>query len=441
MEGSAAKRARVENGTGAGVKAVIMVGGASKGTRFRPLSLDCPKPLMMVAGQPMIEHHVEACAKLPSLQEVILLGFYEPALFAAFMESCTEKYKVAMRYLQESVSLGTAGGLNRYREEIFAGNPASVIVLHCDIACSFPLQNMLDFHAERSVACTVLGKELSFEEAHKYGEMVMDSETGEMVHYAEKPQSNISPVINCGVYVFSRSVFDQMKTVADSRAAAFSGAADDIDIDAAGGAGTAAVRLEQDVLMPLAGKKMVFVFKTDGFWGQIKSPNQAIACSGLYLEYFTGVAEHAGKLATASGGGVRASFARASSSEQFDVGTVSSKLAVVGACVIAPSAKVSPSAKIGPNVSIAAGVVVGDGARLQNCLVLEDVIIKEHAFVKNAILGWNSTVGQWTRVQGSTDKPAIFGAGVTAKSEVIIDKCTVLPHKSISASCSEEIIL
>ena len=46
------------------VKAVILIGGPSRGTRFRPLSFKVPKPLFPVAGEPVIEHHIEACAKV-----------------------------------------------------------------------------------------------------------------------------------------------------------------------------------------------------------------------------------------------------------------------------------------------------------------------------------------------------------------------------------------
>ena len=52
------------------VKAVILVGGPGKGTRFRPLSLEVAKPLFPLAGRAMIEHHIEACSKLNDMQEV-----------------------------------------------------------------------------------------------------------------------------------------------------------------------------------------------------------------------------------------------------------------------------------------------------------------------------------------------------------------------------------
>ena len=60
-------------------KAVILIAGPQKGTRscelifspndflpnrFRPLSLDVPKPLFPVAGLSIVQHHIEACSKV-----------------------------------------------------------------------------------------------------------------------------------------------------------------------------------------------------------------------------------------------------------------------------------------------------------------------------------------------------------------------------------------
>ncbi|KAG9821299.1 hypothetical protein KCU98_g16912, partial [Aureobasidium melanogenum] len=51
-------------------KAVILVGGPSRGTRFRPLSLDVPKPLFEVAGKPIIQHCFDAVTRVPEITEV-----------------------------------------------------------------------------------------------------------------------------------------------------------------------------------------------------------------------------------------------------------------------------------------------------------------------------------------------------------------------------------
>lgn len=80
-------------------KAVILVGGPSSGTRFRPLSMDCAKPLFPIAGNATIYHHVLALSKLPSMHEIILIGFWEQPVFDRFLSECQLEFpQVSFRY-------------------------------------------------------------------------------------------------------------------------------------------------------------------------------------------------------------------------------------------------------------------------------------------------------------------------------------------------------
>lgn len=73
------------------------------GTRFRPLSFEVPKPLFPVAGVPMIQHHIEACAQVtpeappPTSLPAHLLQAYFPlsshVLFAPGITPGTTIYK------------------------------------------------------------------------------------------------------------------------------------------------------------------------------------------------------------------------------------------------------------------------------------------------------------------------------------------------------------
>ena len=74
--------------------------GPEKGTRFRPLSLNVPKPLFPVAGLPIVQHHIEACARVPGLREILILGFYPAHEMTAFVQEMTASYSVNIRYLQ-----------------------------------------------------------------------------------------------------------------------------------------------------------------------------------------------------------------------------------------------------------------------------------------------------------------------------------------------------
>ncbi|KAJ1983301.1 hypothetical protein H4R34_001356, partial [Dimargaris verticillata] len=126
------------------VKAVILVGGPSRGTRFRPLSMNVPKPLFPVAGHPIIWHPVAALAKIPDVTEILLIGFFEDFIFRSFLEQCSTEFpNIHFKYLREYQPLGTAGGLYHFRNEILRHSPESIFVLHADVCCSFPLDDML----------------------------------------------------------------------------------------------------------------------------------------------------------------------------------------------------------------------------------------------------------------------------------------------------------
>ena len=56
------------------------------------------------------------------------------------------------RYLQEYTTLGTAGGLYHFRDQLLSGQPEGFLVFNGDICCKFPLAEMLEFHK------TVCGK-------------------------------------------------------------------------------------------------------------------------------------------------------------------------------------------------------------------------------------------------------------------------------------------
>jgi mannose-1-phosphate guanylyltransferase len=96
---------------------------------------------------------------------------------------------VANSYLHEETELGTAGGLYKFREQILADGPESIFVLHCDIACPFPLKEMLAFHREKVRELGIVGTLL-----------------GSKVHYsADTTRHDTTRVKACSTRVLSRS--------------------------------------------------------------------------------------------------------------------------------------------------------------------------------------------------------------------------------------------
>ena len=75
-------------------------------------------------------------------------------------------------------------------------------------------------------------------------------------------------------------------------------------------------------------------------------------------------------------------------------------------------------------------VIIGDGVRLQRCVILAGSKVKDHAWVKSTIVGWNSTVGKWARLENVS----VLGDDVTIGDEIYVNGGSILPHKSIKVN-------
>jgi len=59
---------------------------------------------------------------------------------------------------------------------------------------------------------------------------------------------------------------------------------------------------------------------------------------------------------------------------------------------------------------------------------MANATVRDHAWIQSSIIGWNSTVGRWTRVENIT----VLGDDVSIKDELYVNGASVLPHKSVS---------
>lgn len=424
-------------------KAVILIGGPQKGTRFRPLSFDIPKPLFPVAGVPTIQHLIEACCKVPNLREILLIGFYAvDEAIKQFASSMIKEYNINIRYLQEYTALGTAGGIYHFRDQIKSGDPEAFFLINGDVCGDFPLFEMAKFHKEQNSAAlvTVLGTEATRQQSQQYGCIVENKLTHEIMHYVEKPSTFISNIINCGVYLCALDIFPYLAAVFKQKQQDYY-YGDELGIEVSG-TGKDCIRFEQDILTPLAGSGKLLVYNSPKWWSQIKTAGSAIYANRHYLELYHKT--HPDWLVQNSEG----------------------KPTVVGDVFIHPTANVHPTAMLGPNVSIGKNVTIGSGVRIRESIVLGNATIHDHALVLNSIIGWNSTVGAWARVEGTPCDPnpnkpfakmenvplfnnngrlnpsiTVLGCNVQVPSEVIVLNSIVLPHKDLSQSYKNEIIL
>ncbi|KAA8916700.1 hypothetical protein TRICI_001158 [Trichomonascus ciferrii] len=408
-------------------KALILVGGGTRGTRFRPLSLDIPKVLFPVAGKPLLAHSVDAVAQDPNMKEIILVGFYEDHVFKDFIAETNKKYpNLNIKYLREYKAMGTAGGLYHFRDVILKGNPSKFFVIHADVCSSFPLEQINKLFEEKNARAVILGTRVPQKIASNFGAIVAD-ENQKVIHYVEKPESHISTLINAGVYLFDKSLFDVIAQARAERDELLKNEyyAEDVDEDV--------LRLEQDILSKMAQEDGFYVCETKDFWRQIKEAGSALPANTLYLQQLFQADPKAPGLAQPSA-------------------------TIVPPVFIDPTATVDPTAKLGPNVSIGPNAKIGKGVRIKNAIVLNNVEVKHDACVMHSILSNGSKVGAWARVEGSpTDLTSysssiikdgvrvqtvsILASSVVVADEVHVKNTVVLPHKEIKDDVKNEVIM
>jgi len=349
----------------------------------------------------------------------------------AFIEKMIHKYNIKISYLNEKARSGTAGGLLVFKDRIREGDPKNIFILHSDVVCSFPLAEILEFHNKHGKFATVMGTSVSKEYAGNYGCIVADEENN-IAHYAEKPHTFISNLINTGVYCFSKELINIVEQIGQQKKAtegisSLYESMDQFFTDSP----TPYIRLEQDIIFPRVDTGQLKVFQYKSFWRQSKNAGSAVYCNSLYLNYFA--------------------------QQNSNLIAKDTKCNLIGNNFIDPSAQIHPSAKIGPNVSIGANVKIGEGVRIKESIILDNADIKAHACILYCVIGWECVIGNWCRIEGvynsspflyksAKDKEkregiTIFGAGARAKPEIVVFNCIVMPNKDLDKSYRNAILL
>lgn len=176
---------------------VIMAGG--KGTRMRPHTETCPKPMLMVAGKPMLEHIVLR-AKAEGFRRFVLAIHYLGHMVESHFGS-GEKWGIQIEYLRENCPLGTAGALSLL--ESLPEQP--LVVTNGDVITDIRYGELLAFHQRHHATATMAVR--LHEWQHPFG--VVQMRGVEITGFEEKPVART--YINAGVYVLASEALQYLE--------------------------------------------------------------------------------------------------------------------------------------------------------------------------------------------------------------------------------------
>ncbi len=318
------------------LQAIIMAGG--EGVRLRPLTLDKPKPLVPVLGEPVMGYSLKLL-KRHGLVNVAATVLYMPyAIREAFGKG--EKYGVQMHYLEEAHPMGTAGSMRLARGMV----ADSFVILSGDGLTDCDLTEAIAFHKSRKAQATLVLKSVPI--PLSYGVVITD-DTGRVQRFVEKPDWSgvFSDQVNTGIYILEKEVLDLIPE---------DGAYD----------------FGKDLFPRMVQEGMaVYGYPMTGYWCDIGD-------QGAYLQ---------------------AQLDLLRGEADFDIpGRPSGHAILEGACTLEPGVTLDGLCYIGEGAHIKQGAVLSEGA-----VIGPGVMIEEGAHITMSCLWDHSRVGRCAHVEGA----------------------------------------
>ncbi len=357
------------------MKAVVMAGG--EGSRLRPLTSRQPKPLVPVAGRPIMEH-ILLHLRRHQMRDVVATVQYLGASIRNYFGDGSEQ-GVALTYSVEDSPLGTAGSVMLARSRL----TEPFVVISGDSLTDIDLAAAVRFHRERRALATIVLKPVP--NPLEYGVVVID-EGGAVQRFIEKPSWGevISDLANTGIYVLDPAVFDFFRP---GEATDWSG----------------------DVFPKLLKQgEPVFGWVASGYWEDVGSHSAYVKANFDCLE---------GRVKVEIPG-VRV----ADSIWVHEEAEVSPSARIDGPALIGAGAKVRAGAWVNGPCVIGGYTTIDSGAKVSNSIIWDHTYIGENSRLRGAVVCRSVTVKNGCLLEeGSViGSEVVIGAGSTVNANVRI---------------------
>ena len=316
------------------MEAIVLVGGL--GTRLRPLTLDTPKPMVPVAGVPLLTHQLARLAAA-GVDHVVLATSYRAEVFEAYFGDGAA-LGLRIDYVTETEPLGTGGGIRNVAPMLTSGAADPIVVLNGDVLSGHDIAAQLRLHAERDAAVTL--HLVRVEDPRAFGSVPTDDD-GRVTAFVEKSPEPVSDQINAGCYVFRRSVIDEIPP-------------------------GEVVSVER-VTFPelLAAGEIVLGYVEDAYWLDVGSPAAVVRANA---DLVRGVAP-------------------------------SPAVDAPGESLVSSSAKVDGRANVGGGSAIGDDVTIEADAVVDGSVVLAGARVETGAHVVRSVIGTGAVVGAGCRLE------------------------------------------
>lgn len=237
------------------MKTVIMAGG--KGTRIAKVAGNVPKPMITIAGKPILEHQINNLKACGLTDITLVIGHLGNVIRNYFGDG--SQFGVRITYFTESIPLGTAGALLKMPQLT-----NDFLLLCGDIIFDIDFTRFITFHKERKAWASLV----SHPNGHPYDSSLLVTEillpqypgslpqnTHRVIHWINKEEERLyyQNRVNAGIEIISPKLLETIKHLPNEK----------IDLD-------------RDVLKPNIKSGKIYAYDTPEYIKDMGTPDRLI---------------------------------------------------------------------------------------------------------------------------------------------------------------------
>ena len=345
------------------MKAVILAAG--EGNRLKPITSSRPKPMIPIAGKPLLEHTI-AGLKEAGVSNILLIVGYKEAIIKDYFKNGLDKFSINIEYITQEEYLGTAHATG-YAKNFVKDDP--FLMMYGDLLVSPNVfkELLLKFNQSKKEGLISL---IEVGNPQDYGIISLNS-NGFVEKITEKPspELNMGNLANAGIYIFKPLIFEAIEKTEKSMRDEYE-FTDSMDI----------------LINQLKGNIVGYNIK-DYFWSDIGLPWQLLDANKYLLEQLKGKIQAKVEKNVSITGNV---FAGKNT-------IIRSGSYIQGPCYIGENTIIGPNAFIRPYTSIGNNCHVGM-SEVKNSIILSNTGILHFNYIGDSIICENVNLGAGTKV-------------------------------------------
>jgi NDP-sugar pyrophosphorylase family protein len=184
------------------MKAVILAAGV--GSRLRPLTDTCPKPMLPIAGRPLLARTLD-WLRASGVAEIVLNLHHLPDAVRDGLGDGSA-WDMTLRYSYEPELLGSAGALRTIAQRFPGWIDQTFALIYGDMLCDIDLAELLQIHQSANAILTLALKHTAT--PHTQGMIELDT-SGRVRRFVEKPAEwGGGNLANAGIYLCESAILD-----------------------------------------------------------------------------------------------------------------------------------------------------------------------------------------------------------------------------------------